>query len=187
METTTISAKTHVREQTYKTLSRYGSPQLEAKINQGLLIGLSLEVAKEILEKRKVAEINKANGKTLSPVTKVAQITKDLSVSKPKSKIETPEVEKKPVSVAKIKAEVKSQETKEPAVKKSGKKSEVIPIDGNDPKVAAILAATQSKSDKIRALSALGYSNLQISAKHFPNLNAHYSLVCTAVAAAKKE
>jgi DNA topoisomerase IA len=138
---TTVSPS--LEKATQQKLSKYTSPQLLSKLEGGVLIGLSKEVAIQILEKRKV------DIKKFKPQTWI----------KPKASNQEEGEE-----------EISSENTQEQAIEeeksskeKKSKRSKKELIDENNPTVKAILEAEGSKTKKIAALLQEGYSCSQIS------------------------
>lgn len=154
-----------VRKETERTLSKYTTPQLTAKLEAGKLLGLSKEVATSILEKRA------AKGSPVVEQPKVEEKKEESKEKVPAAKKEKVEKKEKTPKAPKIPKEKKEKKVKEPKV-------EIEKIDEEAPKVKTIMENENfNKSDKIRELLGLGYSVNQISAKNFPTLNAHYSQV----------
>lgn len=78
MSTKLSSAKEAVRTQTQKTLSKYSVEQLSKKLEAGTLLGMSKEIAIEIIEKRK--------GKSVT--TSITSAPKEKEVKKASAKAE---------------------------------------------------------------------------------------------------
>lgn len=163
--------KQAVRKATVKMLSKYTSVQLLTKLETGILLNLSREVALEILEKRKI-DVSKFKDSTES-------VSNDLIQEKAlkKEKISKVKVEESVSIKEKIKQVKTARENKKPFEL----------IDVNDSKVVSLLEDKEiSKTEKIKQLLILGYSVTQISKRYFPQLNAHYSHVHTVYQNQKK-
>lgn len=153
-----------VRKETERTLSKYTTSQLEAKLAAGKLLNLSKEVALLILEKRA------AKGGSVVE-EQVEEKKEELKEKVPVAKKEKAEKKEKVSKEQKVPKEKKEKKVKTPKV-------EIEKIDEETPKVKTIMENENfNKSDKIKELLGLGYSVNQIAAKNFPTLNAHYSQV----------
>lgn len=170
-----------------KTLNKYQSPALIAKLEENKVFGASKVAVIQILEERKVdvkkwktsdgkeVEIPTAIDKKLVAKDKAANnqdLTDDeathLAVEKAAKSKKAPAKEEKAAKPAKEKAEKAPKKVKEA----------IVAIDPTDAKIAAILKDNDlSKSDKIRKFLGMGYSVSQVAKQHFPKLDAHYSFV----------
>lgn len=149
-----------LRKSTHQKLSKYNTSILIEKLEKGTLLGLSAEVAKEIVEKRQSKLVDNSTKKE-EPV---------------KEEQEEPAKEEKP-KAEKVKKEKKEKVVKEKKERKA-RTASFEPIDEEDKKVSAILDSpiARSKTYKIQELLKLGYSINQISKS---SLKAHYSFVFT--------
>ncbi len=181
-----------IRKETKTKLSKYGSPQLLAKLEKGGFIGVSEEVALEILEEReKKKETADNKGSSWAKNGSHKKVTKsepeeeeqigeeeEESIEKEEGEEKIEKIEEtKPLgeSVAakavRLSAEKKAAGEKvvakeEPAPKAAVKKPTVKKTSFTGEELdqqAAIVAEKISKSDKIRKLHALGLSVSQIS------------------------
>lgn len=140
-----MTAKTDVRKTTLSTLSEYSNSQLIAKLDGNKLLGLSREVAIEILEKRG-QDADKYKGGAWVDTTKVNKPAKAVS-----DKEEAGESKEK-IKKAVVKAE------------KPGRRPSIILIDETLVEVKAIISDEKtSKSDKVKSLLKLNYTPGQIS------------------------
>lgn len=158
-DSTASESKTEtLKKETRKSLAKYNSDQLLSKLEKNGLIGISREVAIEILEERKVDVKKYKAGAWTAPKGSV------------KASKETP---------AEKAANVKDAKAAKPAkekVVKEKKESNFVAIDESLEKVKKVLDNKDSKkSDKIRSFLKMGYSVLQIS--KVEALDARYQMV----------
>lgn len=153
-------------------IGKYSSAQLFPKLEAGTLIGLSKEVAIEILIKRGELEAESFAGEPLVRIKGNKDFEQRLAVQG------TKETAPKKAVVKKAAALKKELVKKDKVAKEAPKKrAEVLPIDETLPKIKAILEKKEtSKTEKIQALFKLNYTANQISKC---SLKAHYSFCHT--------
>lgn len=158
MSTKTSTPQEQLLKTTREKLSKYGTPQLFAKLRSGAFLKMSKDVAVTILEKRgeDVSEFKASKEEV--------EATEDAPKVEPTTKKGKELIEK----VAKVAK----------AVKEKVITSTFIAIDETLPEVDAIINSRieMSKTDKIRALLKMGYSANQISKTA---LNARYAMCFT--------
>jgi len=166
-------AKQQVKEQTHKALSKYNTKQLQEKIETNKLMGLSREVALEILKKRGV-EIQETAAPVVETPKKSKPVVAEIAEVEEEEAPSTPEIEEVKEKVEKPK-KAKKEKVEKPKVTRA---SSIESINAADPEVKVILNnELLKKSEKIGQLLDLGFTPLQVSKKYFPELNAHYSQV----------
>lgn len=150
-----------LRKESKKSLGKYNSDQLIGKLDKNALLGISREVAIEILEERKVDVKKYKEGAWVAPKGSV------------KASKETPAA--KAAKTKEAKTEKPAKEKKE-KIAKEKKESDFVAIDETLEKVKKVLENKENKkSDKIRGLLKQGYSVLQIS--KVESLDARYQMV----------
>lgn len=170
-----IDLNAELRIKTEKQLSKYGTPQLISKLQSGVFLKLSKEVAISILEKRKVdvSEFtDKVKEEKVEEVSVKAKTVEEEDTEKEnEEEVQTKVIEKAP----KIKTSL-AEKVKGLPVKKIV--STFIPMDETLLEVSKIInsAVEMTKTDKIRGLLKLGYSCSQISKS---TLNVRYAFCYT--------
>lgn len=165
----TQSEETLTQKETRNKLTKYTSDQLAKKLKEGTLIGLSIDVARDILKKRNdghlLTEIDSSQEKKPKGWTKDGEV----------------KVATKTTVVEKVTVEKTTPTTKKVSVPKEAKKKMSVEFTPDQTKVISSIVddASLSKTKKIQKLSSEGFSVLEIS--KIEALSAHYSFIHSTV------